>query len=336
MKVSDFFKDRALFLMVNLFLFILVLLLMISVKTGMITIFVVWCIWFLPLLGYLILDYIRWNNYLKNMQNSLGNLDKKYLLPEVMEDGDFLIAEEINKIIKALSRDMHENVKHYREIQEEYREYIETWVHEIKTPIASSKLLIENNNNDVTKKIDMQIDKIDNYVEQVLYYSRSNEVGKDYIIQEVSIEDVVKKVVKRNFRNFLEKNIKLQLTDIKETVFCDPKWMEFIINQVISNSIKYCNTKGAVIKIYVVNEKNSVSLNIEDNGVGIVERDLKRVFEKGFTGENGRIFGMSTGMGLYLCKKLCNKLGLAISISSQEEKGTIVMIVFPKNNFVIK
>ena len=231
---------------------------------------------------------------------------------------------------------MHENVKHYREIQEEYREYIETWVHEIKTPIASSKLLIENNNNDVTKKIDMQIDKIDNYVEQVLYYSRSNEVGKDYIIKEVSIEDVVKKVVKRNFRNFLEKNIKLQLTDIKETVFCDPKWMEFIINQVISNSIKYCNTKGAVIKIYAVNEKNFVSLNIEDNGVGIVERDLKRVFEKGFTGENGRLFGMSTGMGLYLCKKLCNKLGLAISISSQEEKGTIVMIVFPKNNFVIK
>lgn len=127
------------------------------------------------------------------MKNSLGNLDKKYLLPEVMEDGNFLIAEEINKIIKALSRDMHENVKHYREIQEEYREYIETWVHEIKTPIASSKLLIENNNNDVTKKIDMQIDKIDNYVEQVLYYSRSNEVGKDYIIKEVSIEDVVKR-----------------------------------------------------------------------------------------------------------------------------------------------
>ena len=155
-------------------------------------------------------------------------------------------------------------------------------------------------------------------------------------VKEVSIEDVVKKVVKRNFRNFLEKNIKLQLTDIKETVFCDPKWMEFIINQVISNSIKYCNTKGAVIKIYAVNEKNFVSLNIEDNGVGIVERDLKRVFEKGFTGENGRLFGMSTGMGLYLCKKLCNKLGLAISISSQEEKGTIVMIVFPKNNFVIK
>lgn len=110
-----------------------------------------------------------------------------------MKASDFLIAEEINNIIKALSRDMHENVKHYREIQEEYREYIETWVHEIKTPIASSKLLIENNNNDVTKKIDMQIDKIDNYVEQVLYYSRSNEVGKDYIIKEVSIEDVVKR-----------------------------------------------------------------------------------------------------------------------------------------------
>ena len=99
-----------------------------------------------------------------------------------MKASDFLIAEEINKVIKALSRDMHENVKHYREIQEEYREYIETWVHEIKTPIASSKLLIENNNNDVT-----------NYVEQVLYYSRSNEVGKDYIIKEVSIEDVVKR-----------------------------------------------------------------------------------------------------------------------------------------------
>lgn len=146
---------------------------------------------------YIIIEYIKYKKYFDNIENILKSLNKKYLLPEVIEEPNFIIGEEINDILKDISRDMHEQVKYYRSIQEEYREYIEMWVHEIKTPIASSKLLIENNYNDLTRKIDIQINRIENFVEQVLYYSRSDEVGKDYIIKKVELLPLVKNVIKK-------------------------------------------------------------------------------------------------------------------------------------------
>ena len=154
-------------------------------------------IWFLPLVIYIIIEYIKYKKYFDNIENILKSLNKKYLLPEVIEEPNFIIGEEINDILKDISRDMHEQVKYYRSIQEEYREHIEMWVHEIKTPIASSKLLIENNYNDLTRKIDIQINRIENFVEQVLYYSRSDEVGKDYIIKKVELLPLVKNVIKK-------------------------------------------------------------------------------------------------------------------------------------------
>ena len=154
-------------------------------------------IWFLPLVIYIIIEYIKYKKYFDNIENVLKSLDKKYLLPEVIEEPNSIIGEEVNDILKEISRDMHEHVKYYRNMQEEYREYIEMWVHEIKTPIASSKLLIENNYNDLTRKIDIQINRIENFVEQVLYYSRSDEVGKDYIIKKVELLPLVKNVIKK-------------------------------------------------------------------------------------------------------------------------------------------
>ena len=261
----------------------------------------------------------------------MQELDKKYLLPEVIDEPNFLLGEEINDVLKELSKSMHENVKHYRTEQEEYREYIEMWIHEIKTPIASSRLVIENNYNDVTRKIDYQIDRIDNFIEQVLYYTRSDEVSKDYIIKELELDSIVKKVVKKNYRDFISKKIKLEIEEIKETIYSDSKWVEFIVNQILVNSVKYTKEKEGVIKISANSQGNSVVLIIEDNGVGIIERDLDRIFEKGFTGENGRRFGKSTGIGLYLCKRLCDKLGLGLKLESKLNKGTKVRIIFPRD-----
>lgn len=330
MKILDFLKEKAVFLSLNIIFFIVVMSSMVAVKTSLVMMFVVWCIWFLPLFSYMIIDYIKYKRYFSNIESVLEHLDKKYLLPEVIEEESFLVGEKFNELLRILSRDMHENVKYYRDMQEEYREYIEMWVHEIKTPIASSKLLIENNSNEVTKKIDTQIDKIENYVEQVLYYSRSDEVGKDYIIKEVKLGELIRKVIKRNHRDFISKKIVLKLDDIPEIVYCDAKWLEFILNQIIGNAIKYSKEKGSSIKVTTKELSNSVVLIIEDTGVGIIDRDVNRVFEKGFTGENGRIFGKSTGMGLYLCKKLCDKLGLGLKLESKENKGTRVSVIFPK------
>lgn len=336
MKIVDYLKDKSLYLAVNLMTFIIVATLMYFSNVSTVVIFMTWCIWFLPLLIYIIIEYIKYKKYFDNIENVLKRLDKKYLLPEVIEEPNSIIGEEINDILKEISRDMHEHVKYYRNMQEEYREYIEMWVHEIKTPIASSKLLIENNYNDLTRKIDIQIDRIENFVEQVLYYSRSDEVGKDYIIKKVELLPLVKNVIRKNQRDFISKRIRLQLGELNEVVYSDSKWIEFILNQILINSIKYSKGKDDKIQIESKEISNTVVLTIEDEGVGIIERDLDRVFEKGFTGENGRKFGKSTGIGLYLCKKLCNKLGLGLEIQSKVNVGTKISIIFPKAENLIE
>ena len=329
MKITDYFKDKGIFLSINLMLFIIIASLMHFANVSSVIVFLVFCIWFLPLLTYMIIEYIKYRKYFNNVESILENLDKKYLLPEVIKEPNFIEGEEINYILKDLSRDMHEQVKYYRNMQEEYREYIEMWVHEIKTPIASTKLLIENNMNEVTRKIDTQIDRIENFVEQVLYYSRSDEVGKDYIIKKIDLGQVVRNVIKKNQRDFISKKISLQLGELDEFIYSDTKWIEFILNQIIGNAIKYSKGKDDKIKIESTKIDSSVVLTIEDNGVGIVKKDINRVFEKGFTGENGRKFGKSTGIGLYLCKKLCNKLGIGLKIQSEKDMGTRVSIIFP-------
>nr|WP_295599295.1 sensor histidine kinase [uncultured Terrisporobacter sp.] len=331
MKMLDYLKEKSIFLSVNLMFFIMISIVMYFSNISFVIIFLVFFIWFFPLSTYILIEYMKYRKYFSNINNILESLDKKYILPEVLQEPNFMVGENINDILKELSRDMHEQVKHYRNIQEEYREYIEMWVHEIKTPIASSKLLIENNTNEVTRKIDTQMDRIENYVEQVLYYSRSDEVGKDYIIKKVGLSKLVKDVIKRNQRDFISKRISLQLGDLDEIIYSDTKWVEFILNQIIGNAIKYSKGKDDKIEIYLKKISSAVVLTIKDHGVGIIERDLNRVFEKGFTGENGRKFGKSTGIGLYLCKKLTDKLGLGLQVQSEENVGTEISIIFPKS-----
>ncbi|MGN5651265.1 sensor histidine kinase [Bacillus sp. Brlt_9] len=334
MNIGEFIKDKMVVIISNVLIFIILASILLMANVQFIIIFFAFCIWFFPLISYMAMEFIKCKNYYNEINGILENLDKKYLLPEVIEETNFIHGEKTNSILREISRDMHENVKKYRDMQMDYREYIETWVHEIKTPIASTKLIIENNQNEVTNKIDSQMDRIEGFVEQVLYYSRSNNVNKDYIIKPINLDNVVRNVIKRNYRDFIHKRIKLDIQDIDEIVYSDGKWVEFIMNQIIGNSIKYLNNKESMIRIYSIKKANSVMLTIEDNGVGIIPKDINRVFEKGFTGENGRKFSKSTGMGLYLCEKLCSKLGLKIGIESEVNKGTRVTLIFPLSGMV--
>ncbi|ENK1242237.1 sensor histidine kinase [Clostridium botulinum] len=329
MSIGEFIKDKMVVIICNMLIFVVIAAIMAAIKVSLIIILSAFCIWFLPLVSYMSLQFIKYKNYYDEVDSILENLDNKYLLPEIIREANFIEGEKLNSILKEISRDMHENVKYYKDMQEDYREYIETWVHEIKTPIDSTKLIIENNRNEVTNKIDFQMDRIEGFVEQVLYYSRSNNVSKDYIIKQINLDLVVRNVIKRNYRDFIHKKIKLDIKDIDEIVHSDGKWIEFIINQIIVNSIKYSNSKEPMVSIYSTKKANSVMLTIEDNGAGIIDKDINRVFEKGFTGENGRKFSKSTGMGLYLCEKLCSKLGLKIIIVSEVNKGTKVTLIFP-------
>jgi len=329
MNIKDYLKDRTLFLLINFLLFLIMYGIMLLIEISGNVIFLIFFIWFLPIFSYIISEFIKQKNFYSEVTDIMDDLDKKYLLSEIIKEPEFIEGKLVYDLLKQGNKDMHEHVKKYKDMEIEYREYIETWVHEIKTPIASARLIIDNNQNEVTRNINYEIKKIEEYIEQVLYYSRSNNVSKDYIIKEVSLTTLVRNVVKRNSRYFISKKISIDIEDIEGTVYGDVKWLEFILNQVIGNSIKYIRENDGNIKVYTVKNENNIVLTVEDNGIGIIENDINRVFEKGFTGENGRKFGKSTGIGLYLCKKLSDQLGLGLNLTSKIGQGTKVSIIFP-------
>lgn len=289
-------------------------------------------IWFMPTLIYMILDFFTKVKFYRELIEITNKLDKKYLLPEVIKRPKNYEGQIIYDVLEECNRAMHEHANEYKILQREYREYIETWVHEIKTPIALTKLVAENSEGKTKHIIQNEAKKIEGYVEQVLYYSRSTDVNKDYIIKEFELKESLKKVIRNNRYDLINGSFKIDIEGVRGNVITDEKWVEFIINQIIVNSIKYKKDSNSIIKAYTKESKDQLILTIEDNGIGIVERDVERVFQKGFTGHNGRIFGKSTGIGLYLCKKLCLKLGLNITLESKFEEGTKINIIFPLGN----
>ena len=242
---------------------------------------------------------------------------------------------DVKNTIQETGKSMLENVNTYKRLQEDYKEYIELWIHEIKIPIATSKLIIENNKNEITKSIDEELDEIENYTEQALFYARSNTANKDYVVTKSNLQEIVNGAILKNKSALLSSKTSIELHDLEREVYTDSKWAVFIINQIIQNAIKYSKIKDRKIEIYAISKRENVVLYIKDNGIGIKKGEITRVFEKGFTGENGRTINKkSTGIGLYLCKKLCDKLGLGIELNSEKGIGTEVRIIFPKSSFM--
>lgn len=279
------------------------------------------------------LEYQSKRAYYEDVFGKLEQLKEKYLIVEMLNRADTVEEELLAEILQDSNKAMLEKVNEYKHIQEEYKDYIELWIHEIKLPIAASKMIIENNKNDVTKSIEEELDRIENYIEQALFYARSSHANKDYCVTKCTVRPIINEVVKRNKQTLINQKIKITIEQADETVYTDPKWLSFILNQIIQNSIKYRKQSGAEICFLTEEKKDKVVLSVRDNGIGIKQGEVSRVFDKGFTGSNGRIGKKSTGIGLYLCKKLCDKLGLGIELSSEENAGTQVKIVFPKNSY---
>ncbi len=334
MKFKDFIKDKKIEIILMLFSTMSIEIILLAYQIQLIVrVYVVASI-ILSLLISMLIEYYSKKSYYNNLLEKLDELDQKYLLSEVISKANFQDGNLFKEILEETGKSMLENVNKYKYAQEDYKEYIELWIHEIKTPISASKLIIENNKNEVTKNIEEELDKIENYTEQALYYARSNTVEKDYIVTKTNLKDIVNMSIIKNKTTILNNKFELNIHDLEKQVYTDSKWIVFILNQVIQNSIKYSKNENQSIEIYAEEQKEKVTLYIKDNGLGIKKSELSRVFEKGFTGENGRIIGKkSTGIGLYLCKKLCDKLQLAININAEQNVGTEVTIVFPKGSF---
>lgn len=276
--------------------------------------------------------YYRLRKRTTQIFQKLDQLDQKYLICETLERPQNAEEKLCLDILRAASKSMLEHVNCLKNTQRQYKEYIEEWIHEIKTPITAIDLILRNHPGGENKRIQKELSRIDYLVEQALYYARSENVEKDYFVKEFPLFDALTPALMSNRTWLLEEKISLKVEETTDTVCTDEKWLTYIVNQILSNSIKYHRSEGAWIKISARREKNGVFLVIEDNGRGISPEDLPRIFEKGFTG-GVRDNRKSTGMGLYLCRKLCMKLGLDIQAESIIHEGTKMTIGFPTGTY---
>ena len=335
MRFKKYLKDKIIYISLLAFAVITIEILLIPYNILVyIKIYIAMVIIAAFIIGFLV-EYYSKKNYYDTVKSRIKELQEEYLIMEVLPKADFTEANILEEIIRDIGKSMLENVNKYKYLQEDYKDFIELWIHEIKIPIAASKMIVENNKNEITESINEELDKIDNYTEQALFYARSNTVEKDYIVRKIQLKEIVNASILKNKAQLIQNKISIDTKNLDETVCTDSKWCIFIINQIIQNSIKYSKNADRQIEIYGERKKENIILYIKDNGIGIKESEITRVFEKGFTGENGRITGKkSTGIGLYLCKKLCDKLCIGLELNSKKDEGTEVKLIFPNNSFI--
>ena len=335
MSFKEFLKEKIFSVVLLIFGIITIEIFLLIYEVGMfIKLYIPIIILLLYFIGIIIEYGIKKSFYQKILSNLMA-LDDKFLITELVDNCSFIEGKILKEILRDSNKSMLENVNKYKHLQEEYKEYIELWIHEVKLPITSSKMLIENNRNNITNSIEEELNKIDSYIEQALFYARSNTVEKDYYIRRVGLKGIIYETLKNNKKGLIKNNIKIDLLNIDEIVYADVKWTVFILNQIISNCIKYSDKENKNIIIFSEKSQNKVFLHIKDNGLGVKKEEIKNVFEKGFTGTNGRLINKnSTGIGLYLCRKLCDKLGLGLKLNSIEGIETELILIFPQDSYL--
>lgn len=333
MKLIDYIKDKMVVLLFDFFLLFAVGMLFYLIDVGSMVAVFFGAIFMACLVVPLIIDFWKRKHFYDEFSSNLEALEEKNLIMEVVKRPDFSEGRILYDSLKICNKAMLEKIKEHSRAQTEYREYVEMWVHEVKTPIASSRLILENH-PEVPRGLVQDMDTLENLVEQVLFYARSNVVEKDYMIRKTNLKKIVNNVVRRNAKEFIEKKIRVNVAIEDIVVNTDAKWIEFILHQIIGNSLKYADKKDSYVIISQRREINAVMLDISDNGIGMPSSEIQNVFKKGFTGSNGRKYERSTGLGLYLCAKLCEKLGHGLKMDSCEGKGTTMTIIFPENSMV--
>ena len=333
MKLVSYIKDKVISIVIYLLMVVLISLILKVFNLDKSVLIVIFLILIINGVMLILVNYFRKRSYYNNILGMLDKLDKKYLVLETVLEPTTYEEEIVNNILYDINKSMIENINIQKRSINEFKDYIEMWIHEVKLPIASMVLKCHNHKEVNSNELLSIIRRLDNDIDQILYYMRSEITEKDFIISEVSLKDIVRSVSLKNKDDLLENKIELEVNVDNECVYTDKKWMEFILNQIISNSIKYKKEKDSFIKITSNVSEDKVNLIVYDNGIGISKGDIKRVFDKSFTGKNGRDKIKSTGMGLYIVKNLCSKLGHNIYIESELDKYTKVIIEFGKNNY---
>ena len=329
MNSRRYWKKRIPFLLTNLVCMVALTVFLLVCGNSISAVLLILVVWALVLLTGLFLTYWTRKRQMQKLLDMVGQLSERYLISEVIELPEQAEDQVYYQLLKMAGKSMLEQIGEVRRERLEYKEYIEQWIHEIKTPITAMKLLCENHRTDWTKELLMELEKTNRFTEQALYYARSEHTEKDYSVREMALAQVVYQAIADNKYLLLQSGVRLEVEEMEDTVYSDEKWVRFILNQLIANAVKY-RSEQPVLRFSTRRQQDQVVLKVEDNGIGISPVDLPRIFEKGFTGQNGRMVQQSTGIGLYLCKRLCDKLGIGIAVESSEQ-GTAISLAFHIN-----
>lgn len=288
MNRRRYWKNRIPFLLTNLVCMAALTVFLLVCGNSISAVLLILVVWAVVLLTGLFLTYWKRKRQMQKLLDIAGQLSERYLISEVMELPEQAEDQVYYQLLKMAGKSMLEQIGEVRRERLEYKEYIEQWIHEIKTPITAMKLLCENHRTVWTKELLQELEKTNRFTEQALYYARSEHTEKDYSVREMSLSQVVHQAIADNKYLLLQSGVRLEVEEMEDTVYSDEKWVRFILNQLIANAVKY-RSGQPVLRISARRQQDQVVLVVEDNGIGISPADLPRVFEKGFTGQNGRM-----------------------------------------------
>lgn len=240
------------------------------------------------------------------------------------------IEEDYTKLIHTLYYSLKAAENEAAEKLSDMTDYYTMWVHQIKTPIAAMGLILQNGDSPEYSELSENLQKIEQYAEMVLCYLRLDSNSSDLVIKEYDLDSIVKQAVRKFSSQFIRRQLKLVYKPLEKTVLTDEKWLLFVIEQIISNAVKY--TPSGEVEIYC---EEPLTLCIRDTGIGIAPEDIPRIFEKGYTGCNGRLDKKASGIGLYLCRRICGKLGHKITAESGDS-GTVIRLYLESRSFEIE
>lgn len=298
------------------------------------------------LVASLAVDWMRRRSFLEGLVACADEAEQPLWLTEIVDRPDYLEGSLTYDALCAIAKAANDEVGENRRQVADYREYIETWVHEAKSPLAAAHLMLDNlrdgalqaGEGDKIGALDEELRRVEGYIEQALFYARSETLDRDYLIRRYRLEDLVSTAIKANASALIGVHMAPVLEGLSHEVFTDEKWIEFILGQIIQNSVKYARADAPRIEFRgsLHDEGRAterVELTVRDNGCGVSSADLPRVFDKGFTGENGRSGKRATGIGLYLVKRLCDKMGVGVEASSVEGTWFAITLSFSTNKF---
>lgn len=334
MSFFRFFRDRLPAIFIYAAVWAMMLIFLNATRCGATAIVITSLLYLLGGITIFVWDFFRRRSFYDRVLSAIDSLETKYLVSEMLPDAEFADGEILCEILTECCRSMYENIAVHRRNSEDFREFIELWVHEIKLPVAAL-LLMCHNDGEKAAEYKEQIKRIDDCIENVLFYTRSENAEKDYIIKDVVLSRAFGAVAMKNMAVLRKRGVSIVTEGLDVSVMTDGKWLEYILGQFISNSLKYFRT-GCEPEITVTAESfpDRTELHFRDNGCGIPQTDLPYIFEKSFTGANGRESSHSTGMGLYIVRSLCERLGHDIKADSVQGEFTELTIVFGKNDFV--